>query len=452
MRKHIPLRPRACLFWLFLLGLGVALYFALPDQPLWTLDVDEEALGFTDDGAHFFTVVPSRAGKHEEYGPVRLRDSRTGTEVQSFFAAGDHLERLTISDDRRFCAAVVVPDQVRVVDFQERRSWSLAAPEVNADYALHFAPDGKMVHVRAAHAKLPERNFLFELPSGNLFANPDSIRYAQFSPDGRYLVCRKEDGMHLWDSHTRYEVGNYLECNEYFRFSPDGRRLLTTDKPVKKAPFRPVLWDLATHKRIAELPVEMLPDVGFRYVLATFSRDGHWLVTWHEHEKDGRTLEVWDSATGKRLARHDLDPNRQRSLVFAPDSASLAVIEWSAMNLSGFTGPFDLTMLDMPSGKARWQRQFTPEKTQLKWAGPNNAPGMSQASFRFSPEGFTADRLEFGIVADGGRRRMLAIAYRSRVCLCTSWHLREFLDLQAVFRKHFMTTRPSVPPGRKMWH
>ncbi|MCI0377370.1 MAG: WD40 repeat domain-containing protein [Gemmataceae bacterium] len=367
--------------------MGVLLYFALPDQPLWTLDVDQEACGFTYDGAYFFTVVPSRAGKHEEYGPIRLRDSRTGTVVQSFFAAEDHLERLTISDDRRSCAAVVVPDQVRVIDFQERRSWSLAAPQVNADYDLHFAPDGKMLHVRAAHVKLPERNFLFELPSGELFANPVSIRYAQFSPDGRYLVCRKEDGMHLWDSQTRREVGKYLECDEHFRFSPDGRRLLTTVEPDEKAPFRPVLWDLATHKRIAELPVEMLPDLNYRYVLAAFSHDGRWLVTWQEHQQDGRTLEVWDSATGKRLARHDLDLNRRRSLVHAPDSASLAVIEWSAMDPSGRTWPFDLTMLDMPSGKVRWQRQFTPEKPQLQWTGLNNAPGMSQRDFRFSPEG-----------------------------------------------------------------
>ena len=193
--------------------------------------------------------------------------------------------------------------------------------------------------------------------------------------------------MHLWDSATRQEVGNYLEWDENFRFSPDGRRLLTTVEPDEKEPFRPVLWDLATHRRVAELPVEMLPDVGYRYVLATFAPDGHWLVTWHEHERDGRTLEVWDSATGRRLGRHDLHPKYRRSLVLAPDAAGLAVIDWTEMNMRGGTGTFGLTMLDMPSAKVRWRREFTRRKTRLAWEHPQGEPGLGQDDFHFAADG-----------------------------------------------------------------
>src|SRR5262245_38858067 len=387
MATALRLRLGTCVFASMLFLIGLSLYFLLPFQPLWTLDADEEIAGTTHDGAHFFTVVLARVG-HDQFGPLRLRDCRTGGEVKSFFDNGTLLQRLTVSNDRRFCAAIVEPDQVRVVDFQERRAWSLVAKDVSADYSLHFAPNGKMLHVRAAHVKLPDRNFLFELPSGNLFAPPDSIRTAYFSEDGHYLVLSKADGMHLWDNETRQEVGDYLDQRDVsFRFSPDGQRLLTSPEPEENEPFRPVLWDLATHRRVAELPVELPPEVGYRYVLAQFSPDGRWLVTWHEHERDGRTLEVWDSGTGKRLARHALNPKCRRSIVMAPDSAGLVVVDWIDFGMRGCEGAFALTMLDMPSGEVRWQRHFEREKPRLTWNGPAGAPGVRLDDVRFTPDG-----------------------------------------------------------------
>src|SRR5262245_41330990 len=137
MATALRLRLGTCVFASMLFLIGLSLYFLLPFQPLWTLDADEEIAGTTHDGAHFFTVVLARVG-HDQFGPLRLRDCRTGGEVKAFFADGELLQRLTVSNDRRFCAAIVEPDQVRVVDFQERRAWSLVAKDVSADYSLHF--------------------------------------------------------------------------------------------------------------------------------------------------------------------------------------------------------------------------------------------------------------------------------------------------------------------------
>jgi len=385
------MRPAFVLGTFALVALGVGLACVLPCEPRWTLDVDEQVGDVSPDGESFFTIVPSR--DHQQFGPLRLRDSRTGREIRAFFTAGERLLRLTVSGNRRFCAAIVEPDQVRVVDLQEQRSWSLPAPDVNADYALHFAADGGMIHVRAAHVRLPERNFLFELPAGRLFAPAESIKEAQFSPDGRYLVTVQADGTHLWNRATREKVGEY-RTQHAFRFSRAGPRLVTSPESGEKEPFRPVLWDLNTHRRVADLPVAAPADPDCRYVHCTFAPDGRWLVTWHEFERDGQTLEVWDSADGRRLARHQLDPDHRRSLVLSPDSSALVVIEWFDLGMQYSQGDFALSLLDMPSGRVRWQRRFAREETPLEWNGPMGAPGIRPEDIRF-----TADSRRLGTFA-----------------------------------------------------
>ena len=369
---------------IFLLS-GICLYFYLPDQPLpplWSLDVDEKIGGFTEDGVHFFTFTVSQ--NFDQVEPIRLREVRTGAQVASFFPDGAELQRPTISKDGRFLAAIVMPDQVRVVDFRERRDWSLAVKDVNESRRLFlgFTPRGDMLNLRVSDER--ERNFLFEFPSGQLFAKPEEILDVTFAPNGRHLVLLKKDGIHLWDRQARQEVRGDFGDDYHSTFSPDSRRLVTYHEKGKQEPFRLVLWDLETFRRLAVLPIEIPPDRS--YVKSTFSPDSRWLVTWPAYPGDGRIMETWDSATGKRLARHDLGtPWRDlvlggwRELLVGPDSSCVALAEWNHEG-SPKAVSLKIIVLDMPSGKLRWQRKLPSQASRVHWQGSNG-------DFRFIGDG-----------------------------------------------------------------
>jgi len=370
-----------CAFVLVLASLGVGLYFNLPHQALWTLDVDEQIGGFALDGSHFFTWRPSR--KVGGFGPIRLRDARTGAEVDSFFPDGTHWQGPEVSSDRRYLATIAGPNEVRVIDFLERAGRSLRSDAVTGDYQLHFAPKSDMLRVRAAHAKLPDRNFLFELPSGKHFGKPDEILTVQFAENGRHFAYGRMDGIHLWDRQAQKEIAHDLGEDERLCFSPDGRRLVAYDDRGETEPFRLILWDLEQHRRVAVLPIEIPLET--RYCSCRFSSNSQWFVTWHDYPTHGKILETWDSANGKRLARHELGAHR-RSIERSPDSTCLALHEWG-QDANGDTANVTLTLLDMPSTKVRWQRHFPRQEAKVNWMMDGGFPRPDPDEFRFSPDG-----------------------------------------------------------------
>ena len=194
----------------------------------------------------------------------------------------------------------------------------------------------------------------------------------------------KADGLHLWNRLAQEEVGRDLGDDERIQFSPDGKRLVTYDDRGEKEPFRLALWDLQTYRRVALLPLEIPLET--RYGGGPFSPDSRWLVTLHDYPEDGRVLEVWDSAAGKRLSRYDLGA-RRRSIVLAPDSSSLVLNEWGPMG--GEPALVTVTLLEMPSAKVRWQRKFPPKPARVRWMGPNGIQRHNPDDFRFGPDGNT---------------------------------------------------------------
>jgi len=372
-----------CCFALLVVSLGVTLYFTLPDAPLWSVVADEEIGGFTPDGAHFFTY----AATHEHHGPIRLRESRTGSLVETFFPEGPTLHRPEVSSDRRYWAAIVEPNEVRVIDFQERRAWSLPAKDVSGEYQVQFSPTSDMLQIRAAHAKLPNRNFLFELPSGKLIGDPDEILYVHYSQDGRHLAYVTKAGLHLWDRKAQKEITCDWDGDERIRFSFDGRRLVTYHDRDEKEPFQLALWDLENYRRIALLPVEQPLET--RYAVTTFARDDRWFKTWHDYPDDGRVLATWDSETGKRIARYELGP-RRRSFVSAPDSSCVLVDEWGRKRgdeEDDENSPVSLTLLEMPSAKVRWRRELAHRPPTVLWMMGGGIRRGDPDHFRFSPDG-----------------------------------------------------------------
>ncbi|MDX6680928.1 MAG: hypothetical protein QOG94_967, partial [Solirubrobacteraceae bacterium] len=126
-----------------------------------------------------------------------------------------------------------------------------------------------------------------------------------FSPDGKLVVgATRRSALRIWDASTLRAVGAPFPALHKqvpaAAFSPDGRRILSwsSDHGV-------MLWDVRTRRRLhllgdapGPMPRATVEPV---QIDAAFGRDGRLVAT----VADGRGLEVWDAASGRRLWRHD---------------------------------------------------------------------------------------------------------------------------------------------------
>ncbi len=118
------------------------------------------------------------------------------------------------------------------------------------------------------------------------------VRYAAFSPDGRYIVTVGgllfQETLRLWDSNTG-ELIKVLPRHKgiisHLAFSPDGQRLVTAsgDKTAR-------LWDIESRELLVVLEGH---DSAVRY--AVFSPDGQRVVT----ASADKTARIWDANSGE---------------------------------------------------------------------------------------------------------------------------------------------------------
>ena len=231
-----------------------------------------------------------------------LQEPPTGIHWAEFSPQGQRV--LTVSAD---CT-------VRVWD--ARTAQPVSKPMLHRDSVrlAHFSPDGTLVATAAdASARV------WDARTGEPLTPPlqhgDRVLEVRFSPDGRWIVTASADGTaRVWEARTGQPVGHPLqhrqdpaaaaEKDEYAaefgesadleptdvlmaRFSPDGRRVVTT---CRNGEVR--LWDPATSQLIVG-PLRHQDLVAH----LRFSPDGSRLVT---VSADG-AARVWDARTGAPL-------------------------------------------------------------------------------------------------------------------------------------------------------
>jgi len=167
-------------------------------------------------------------------------------------------------------------------------------------------------------------------PIGQPMKHEDSIKSAQFSPDGQRVVVASGNTARLWDAASGKSIGEPMKHEagvKSAQFSPDGQRVVTAseDKTAR-------LWDAASGKSIG---APMKHEAGVNS--ARFSPDGQRVVT----ALQDNTVQLWDAPSGKPIGapmKHEAGVN---SAQFSPDGQRVVTVSQDNT----------VQLWDAPSGK-----------------------------------------------------------------------------------------------------
>ena len=344
------------------------------------LDGETLFLMFTKNGKSLFG-----AGRD---GIVHAWDAITGREIHRFATISSRPiggSVLAISPDCRFVASGDTAN-ITIWDVAEAKKVREIKRPMPRAFGIAFTPDCQSLATLGVMTGNPEVSF-WDLHSGKLFRQvklqmpqsdrvqldipreavvrsgqgrvPQSLqpmfRNLDFSPDGRVIICRTDDGIfHFWLT-SGIALVNYPVKPRCYAYSPDGRTLaagtptgislwsrnagkqqaeLTGIRDPEAIAYSPdgkvlaaasitslVIWDTTTFKTL-----QMTKGIGksssTKIHLLRFSPDGKTLAGGGGES----AVRLWDVATGQELDAQKGHRGPITELVFAPDGQSVATI------------------------------------------------------------------------------------------------------------------------------
>ncbi|MCC2548230.1 caspase family protein [Hymenobacter sp. BT175] len=216
------------------------------------------------------TLTANNGLSHARYSPDGLRiitsgsssvevwDATTGQLIRELPLPGGQSTESGIDD------ALFSPDGTRIVTMSSQKAQVrdassgalLTEMDLGGKYAsLAFNRRGDALLSVASHSYDSEPVKLWQFPSGRLLATvwsgTEAANFAEFSPDGRYVVAGGgKPEILIWDATTGQKL-HVLKGHDYGSKSvactSDGSRLVVTESYKK-----PKLWDLQTGKLLGE--------------------------------------------------------------------------------------------------------------------------------------------------------------------------------------------------------
>jgi WD40 repeat protein len=275
-----------------------------------------------------------------------------------FHCDGDNL-RIVYSpgslDAKRWGARIVSPLTQETVE----------TPTEHQAFIVHagFSRDGRLI----VTASMDNTARIWDAATGKAMGPPlqhqAEVRHAAFSADGRMVVTASQDETaQLWEVASGRPIGTAFQHSWglfHAAFSPDDRLVVT-------AGVRAVIWDVASAKKVHELPIGGCPHAAFspdaRCVItagydksarvwdvvsgnpvglplkheephwrAAFSPDGMKVVTCSEE-----VVRVWDAATGEPISTllvpsaSSKEKSRLLHACFSPDSKTIVTADGDA--------------------------------------------------------------------------------------------------------------------------
>jgi WD40 repeat protein/serine/threonine protein kinase len=139
---------------------------------------------------------------------------------------------------------------------------------------------------------------------------------ATFSPDGRRIVTTDDKSAQIWDARTNQLLFT-LPGNEVYQavYSADGTRLVTAAEDIVR------IWDAASGALVHELKHSRKDDKPPSYYIVAISPDAKLVAA---IDAMGEVAHVWDAGTGAPLAELRNDASAFPAMAFSGDSRWLA--------------------------------------------------------------------------------------------------------------------------------
>jgi len=318
------------------------------------------------------SLAVSRDGKllasGDARGDIRICDAASGEFRASFSGHSNAADFLAFSPDGRTLAsaAVVKGDGELILwDVPTVRSRAKVRIENAPMLRGEYTPDGKLLALSTLHgfgfwdADTGERR--------RFHADPKlKVCGMTLSPDGRTIATGHDDGsVKIWDSETiteQAQLRGHTHPIWAVAFSPDGKTLATGSDDYTLR-----LWDLASGKQKAALPHRYLPR------LLAFSSDGRVLASvanGSDPVGNWADVKTWDAVTAIPLATHEHRSLVVRSMVFVPNTRSLAIAcnDKTIRLLDTHPSPVS-KQLPGHSPKETWALAYAPDGRTLASAG-----------------------------------------------------------------------------------
>jgi RNA polymerase sigma factor (sigma-70 family) len=281
-------------------------------------------LAFAGDGKTLFSTSQDRT--------ARVWDLASGQDQVLFERATQGL----------LVPVALAPDRKRLATYDRTKSavvlWDVAAKKqlwLGKSAALRsmvFAPDGKIAVAGGGRADAGPGDLTFwDTTSGRVIgtAKTDSnAAVLAFSPDGRVvasgghsygLPAFAEPTLRLWNPATAKPLGNlgHYQSTIALAFSPDGALLASADETHRTPEGRIHLWDLTSQTRRWTAKAQ-------RSTALAFSPDGRVLAAGGGESGSDSSIRLWETASGKEIAKLNGHHSGVWSLAFAPGGRTLA--------------------------------------------------------------------------------------------------------------------------------
>lgn len=253
---------------------------------------------------------------------VRLWDARTGKTILVLSGHKEEVYAAAFSPDNQTLASSDYDG--RVIIWSVKSGKPLRTLEIKGwSTAIAFSPDGNLLAVANQE---PGTN-IYDVKNGNVVRTIETTGYTNaiaFSPDGRYLATAR-GAIGLWDLQTGKVVKRFEGHQGSIKavaFSKDGRFLASAsnDKTAR-------VWNVETVENTKTF--QTLTPIAVKYstkpfewkmpfTSVAFSPDGKTLAA-----ATGRTVHLFDIATGKQIKTLEGHELSITSVVFSPDGKSI---------------------------------------------------------------------------------------------------------------------------------
>jgi WD40 repeat protein len=237
--------------------------------------------------------------------------------------------------------------QIRCWNLDDGRVVRRFTGHLNSVESLAFSHDGKLLASSGGDA----RARVWDPATGKRVCQirgEQGRRTVRFSPDGQQLLVASTGGtLGLWQAGTDQKVrhfgpqGNDRRYIVHAAFLADGKTILSEEQGDKKEAATLRFWDAESGRELRSVGIQgSHPFYSNAPSGHAISPDGTLAATTSAN-REGSTIQVWDTTSGKLLILLRGHTSWVTSLAFAPDGKTLA------------SGSYDTTVLLWDISKAR---------------------------------------------------------------------------------------------------